>query len=43
MCHGSSYQNKSAAATASAIASNKGGMGFISLTSAQLAALAAGQ
>lgn len=42
-CHGTSKQGASASATQSAITSNRGGMGFISLTPAQLTSLAAGQ
>ena len=42
-CHGSSKQGKTASATQSAISNNTGGMGFISLTAAQITALAAGQ
>jgi len=42
-CHGSSKQGASASSIQSAINSNKGGMGSIKLTAAQLSALAAGQ
>jgi len=42
-CHGTSKQGATAATTRAAISSNRGGMGFITLTDAQLTALAAGQ
>jgi len=42
-CHGSGKQGASASSIQSAINSNKGGMGSIKLTAAQLSALAAGQ
>ena len=42
-CHGTSKQGATAAAITAAISSNRGGMGFISLTAAQITALAAGQ